>query len=66
MASIRHQVARLSQTELFDSIPQFPNDGGNPVPAKGGGGIQGPSVTDAVDIDGLLTEMGGSPPHNAQ
>lgn len=64
MAAIRRQLAMLSQTELFDSIPRFPDSThyNNPTPARGGGGVQGPSVTDAVDVDKLLAEMGGSPP----
>jgi hypothetical protein len=65
MAYIRHQVAMLSQTELFDSLPRFP-DATSDGNRRGGGGIQGPSVTDAVDVDKLLTEMGGSPTHSAQ
>ena len=68
MASIRRQVAMLSQTELFDSIARFPDatGGDNLAPVRGGGSVQGPSVTDAVDVDKLLAEMGGSPPHSVR
>ena len=43
MAAIRRQLAMLSQTELFDSIPRFPDatDYGNPTPARGGEAFKG-------------------------
>lgn len=76
MAFLRAEVAKLSETELFDALNSLPRplddstaasskrgetNAGNGSGARGGGGIQGPSPADAVDVDKLLAEMSAGP-----
>lgn len=72
MDFIREEVSKLQETAIFDALPSLAltqsseNDlrqrrRGGPV-SVGGGGIQGPSVEDAVDVEKLLAEMRAAPP----
>lgn len=76
MAFLRAEVAKLSETELFDALNSLPRPSddstaasskrgetrsGSGSAARGGGGIQGPSLADAVDVDKLLAEMSAGP-----
>lgn len=75
MEFLRAEVSKLQETALFDSLPGLASTlaqsstttdsrtrrrGVAPV-TLGGGGIQGPSAEDAVDIDRLLEEMTAPP-----
>jgi len=68
MAYLRAQVEELKDRELFDGLAKFSrgtgdglDDGGSSGKIVGGGGVAGPSASDAVDMAKLLEECGTLP-----